>query len=134
MLSTRSAMPPTASNRRVPSFLAGLLTGLAPLGILVGALLLTAAATFAVRTLLMAQGFAVQHTTLPVIFGLGLLAATVGAVVRVKQVLTRMRRWDEAGEVERARGSRWALIITALLVALPVFLAFVLPQSPAVAH
>jgi hypothetical protein len=129
--STRSA---TAPDRRVPSFLNGLLTGLAPLGILIGVLLLTAAATFAVRALLTTQRFAIQHAALPLVFGLGLLAAMAGAVVGVKQVFTRMRRWDDDGEVERAWGSRWAIIVTALLLALPVVVAFVLPQSPAVAR
>lgn len=131
MLTNSSAKTP---DRPVYRFSTGLLTGLTPLGILVGALLLTVAATAALRTLFITQGFAIEHTALPLVFGLGLLAATVGAAVGVKQVLTRMRRWEEAGEVERASGSRWALIITALLVALPVILAFVLPQSPAVAR
>jgi NADH:ubiquinone oxidoreductase subunit 6 (subunit J) len=134
MLSTRSATAPSAPDRRAPSFMIGVLWGLAPLGMLIGAFLLTVAATSAVRALLITQGFALQHAALPLVLGVGLLVATVGAVVGVKQVLTRMRRWDEAGEVERARGSRWALLITALLVALPVFLAFVFPQSPAVAR
>ncbi|HEX9037356.1 MAG TPA: hypothetical protein VF808_10240 [Ktedonobacterales bacterium] len=131
MLSTR---PTDTPDRRVPNFLTGLVSGLTPLGILIGALLLTSVATIAARALLFTQGFALQHAALPLVFGVGLLVAIVGAVLGIKQVFARIRRWDEAGEVERARGSRWALIITALLLALPVVLAFVLPQSPAVAR
>lgn len=131
MPSTRSTDAP---DRGIPSFLAGLLTGLAPLGALIGVLLLTSVAVVALRALLIAQGFAVQHAALPLVFGMGLVASLVGGVVSVKHVLTRMRRWDTAGEAERANGSRWALIITALLLALPVVLAFVLPQSPAIAR
>lgn len=131
MLSTR---PTDTPDRHVPNFITGLVSGLTPLGILIGAFLLTVVATIAARVRLLTQGFAIQHAALPLIFGVGLLVAMVGAVVGIKQVFTRMRRWDEAGEVERARGSRWALIITALLVALPVVLAFMLPQSPAVAR
>lgn len=131
MSSTSSA---TAPDRHAPRFLTGLAAGLAPLGIFIGTLLLTITATAILRTLLLTQGFAAQHATLPLLFGLGLLAAVVGGAVGVKYVLARMRRWGEAGEIERARGSRWALIITALLLALPVVLAFVLPQSPAVAR
>ncbi len=125
---------PSASGVRSPEFAAGFLVGLLPAGLVAGVLLLTIGATAVARALLLTSGYAMQHAAQPVIFAAGLVAGAVGAVASVVRVFARMRQWAERGEYERAQGSRWGLIVTAALLVLPVVLAILLPQHPAVAR
>lgn len=111
----------------------GFLAGFLPLGMLLGTLLVTLVVTWVVRMLLSAADFSAQQTVFALVFGLGLLAATITYVAAMVRTVRRARRWQTTGEAERARGSWWALALTGILVVLPVILAVALPQSPAVA-
>jgi hypothetical protein len=114
-------------------FLPGFLSGVTPVGIFAGGLLLTAGVGAVVRGVLLTSGFAVQQSVEPLVFAMGLLLATVGGVVGGVRLVARMRQWEASGEDERVRGSRWGLIVTAFLLAAPVILAVLWPQHPAVA-
>jgi hypothetical protein len=128
-----SAPTTTASGIGSRGFIQGLLSGLIPLALLIGSLLITLTATAAARALVAGADFATQQLALPLVFGVGLLAtAVVYSVVTVRAV-RRLRRWQAEGDSGRAAGSLWALGVTSVLIVLPVVLAFVLPQSPAVA-
>lgn len=128
-----AARPANASNQHSRDFTVGLLSGLAPLGVLSATLLLTAGLTAVVRGALITQSYDIQHAVPPLVFGAGILTATIGAAASAVRVFARMRRWQAAGAVTSVRGSRWAVLLTALLLLIPVALAIVLPQHPAVA-
>jgi hypothetical protein len=125
--------PTTASETSRRSFTQGLLSGLIPLALLIGSLLITLAATAVARALVAGAGFATQQLVLPLVFGVGLLATIVVYISVTAQAIRRLRQWQADGDFGRASGNLWALGVTGILIVLPIVLAFVLPQSPAVA-
>jgi hypothetical protein len=130
MATTQTATQPLIQSR---GFQRGLLSGFVPLALLLGVLLFSLALTLVVRGLLASADFATQGLVQPLVFGAGLLLGIVLFVVTTVLTFRRIGRWRQSGETERAIGALWALGITAVLLLLPFVLAFVLPQSPAVA-
>ncbi len=128
-----SAPTTTTSGIGSRSFTQGLLSGLIPLAQLIGSLLVTLAATAVARALVAGAGFAAQQLVLPLVFGVGLLATAVAYIIMTTRAVRRLRQWQADGDAGRALGSLWALGVTGILILLPFVLAFVLPQSPAVA-
>jgi len=114
-------------------FTQGLLSGLIPLALLIGSLLITLAATAVARALVAGAGFPTQDLVLPLVFGVGLLATIVVYISVTARAIRRLRQWQVDGDIWRASGGLWALGVTGILIVLPIVLAFVLPQSPAVA-
>jgi hypothetical protein len=106
--------------------------GLLPLGLLAVLLAMMVALAAGVRQLTAAQGFfAQQQTVIIVLVGGLLLAVAVYAGVLV-YALRRVAGWQREGAVHQATGAMWALGITVLLVLLPLVLAALLPQHPAI--
>ena len=109
----------------------GLLVGLTPLVRLViiagVALLLTALA----RALTASLGFFTQQEVSVLVLGAGLLLAAVMFGTRCVRALWQVGRWQRAGDASPAAAALWSLGATALLVLLPVLLAWLLPQHPA---
>lgn len=65
------------------------------------------------------------------IAAVGLIATISVYAVTCRRTLRRVARWQEEGENTRALGALLALSLTAIVVALPVILAVLLPQHPA---
>jgi hypothetical protein len=49
----------------------------------------------------------------------------------LRDVAIQIKSWQQAGLLQPARGAFWTLGISALIIVLPVELAIVLPQNPA---
>jgi hypothetical protein len=109
----------------------GLLVGLTPLVRLViiagVALLLTALA----RALTASVGFFTQQQVTVLVLGAGLLLAAVMYGAGCVRALRQVGTWQRAGDASPAAVALWSLGATALLVLLPVLLAWLLPQHPA---
>lgn len=115
----------------------GLGRGLLPLLILSGGIAVTFALTVTARELAAPFDVAVSQWVVVAVFVLGLVI--VGTVYGIALVRT-FRRWrDEEresgpGGPERnasSAGMLWALIVTAVVVALPVIVSALVPQHPA---
>lgn len=109
----------------------GARVGLTPLLCLM--LVVAAALGFAsvVRALLASQGFFVEQDAEVVVLAGGLVLAAVVYGVTLVRSLRRVGRWHRAGLVVEAAAALVALAATCVIVALPVILAFVIPQQPA---
>ncbi|MGZ3581171.1 MAG: hypothetical protein ACXVCX_00395 [Ktedonobacterales bacterium] len=109
----------------------GALLGLTPLLCLT--LVAAAALGFApvVRALLVSQGFFVELDAEVAVLagGLALAAGVYGATL--VRSLRRVGHWHRAGLASEASAALVALAATGVIVALPVILAFVIPQQPA---
>lgn len=105
--------------------------GLTPLLCLT--LVVVAALGFApvVRTLLASQGFFTEQDAEIVVLVGGLVLAAVVYVATLVRSLRRVRHWHYAGLVTEASAALVALAASGVIVALPVILAFVIPQQPA---
>jgi predicted transporter len=109
----------------------GLLVGLTPLARLVViagvALFLTALA----RALTTSLGFFTQQQVSVLVLGAGLLLAAVMFGAGCVRALRQVGRWQRARGAAPATVALWSLGATALLLLLPVLLAWLLPQHPA---
>lgn len=116
-----------ASNERVH----GALVGLIPLGLLlVAVLVVLALATFA-HTLISTAGFFVEQQVAVSILVAGFLATLIVYIIATVRTLRQVATWQQDNLAVCARIALWALGSTALVVALPVLLALILPQHPA---
>ncbi len=116
-----------ASNKAVR----GALVGLIPLGLLlVAVLVVLALATFA-HTLIRTAGFFVEQQVAVSILVAGFLATLIVYIIATVRTLRQVAAWQQDNLAVCARIALWALGSTALVVALPVLLAFFLPQHPA---
>jgi len=99
------------------------LTRLAWLALTVVAILLL---TNLIRNLTSSAGFVVQQqiNVIAVIVGLALVAIvyTIGII----RMLRKIREWEHQGKTALATGARWSLGITALIIALPILLIFMI--------
>ena len=125
------ASAPSTTVDTPDSFWRGFVVGLAPLLTLVVAATLTLAVTVALSELSARQSFALQQTATAFALGIGLAVSLVAFVVACALALRRAGAWRRAGADGNATGALWALLVTALLVALPVVVAIVAPQHPA---
>ena len=106
-----------------------LVIGLIPLVVLLATVTATLCAVALTRELIpTSEFFTQQQVELIVVIG-GLVLATGLYLIALIRALRRIATWQARGM--RARVALSALLATALIVALPVVLAIVLPQSPA---
>ncbi len=134
MLMERVSTMNTESTNKVTVWEArrrGAMLGLTPLLCLT--LVIAAALGFApvVRTLIASQGFFVEQDTEIIVLAGGLLLAAAVYVVTLVRSLRRAGHWHRTGLMAEASAARMMLAATAVIVALPVILAFVIPQQPA---
>ena len=107
------------------------LTGLIPLGLLAGIVAITLLVTALARQLVAGSGFFVQQQTALIALIVGLVLAIVVYAVAIWRVLRRVKIWQQDETTKQATAALWALTATALIIVLPVVLAFILPQHPA---
>jgi hypothetical protein len=110
----------------------GVLPGLLPLGLLVVLMAASVGVAAGARQLTAAQGFFVQQQTTIIVLVVGLLLAVAAYAAALVSVLRRVAAWQRDGAVRQATGALLALGITVLLVLLPLVLAALLPQHPAI--
>jgi hypothetical protein len=109
----------------------GVLTGLVPLGLLAVFVALAIGLTALARQMTLSAGFFTEREAVIATLVVGLLVAAVVYGVACFRMLRRVGVWLRDGYPAMATGALWALGITALVVALPVILAIVVPQHPA---
>ena len=109
----------------------GALVGLIPLGLLAGIVVITLLVTALARQLVAGSGFFVQQQTALIALIVGLILAIGVYTVAIWRVLRRVKSWQRDGTTTQANAALWALTATALIMVLPVLLAFLLPQHPA---
>lgn len=109
----------------------GFLAGLFPLGPLAIIIVVALALAALARQLTAGQGFATQQWTALLVIALGLMGAATAYVVFSVRAFRRAREWQQSGIRARANGALAGLVVVAVIVALPVLLAIVMPQHPA---
>lgn len=109
----------------------GMQAGITPLLCLT--LVVAAALGFAtvVRAVLASQGFFVEQQTEIIVLVTGDALAGVVYVTTLVRALRRIGQWQRAGQAAEASAALATLAATVVLVALPVILAFLIPQHPA---
>ena len=109
----------------------GLWGGLMPLAVLVVCVTATVGLTVVTRHLLARSGFfAEQHACVIVLASGSIVSALLYAIAGIR-ALRRVRTWQDEGRTACAGGGLCGLGMTALVVALPILLAVLLPQHPA---
>jgi hypothetical protein len=109
----------------------GLRGGLMPLAVVVVCMAATVGLTVVARHLLAGSGFfAAQRAGVIVLAGGGIVSALQYAIAGIR-ALRRLRAWQQDGRTACAGGGLCGLGVTALVVALPLLLAVLLPQHPA---
>jgi hypothetical protein len=129
-----STSPATAGGSLPPgrgSAARGFASGLLPLVpvavIVVVALALAALA----RQLTAGQGFYTEQWAAGIIIVLGLLGSAASYIVSSVRAMSRVRHWQETGQMSQATGALWGLVVVTLVILLPVLLAILIPQHPA---
>ena len=113
------------------SVLRGILVGLIPLGLLLLVVAMSVFLTALARQLVASAGFFAQQQASIIVLIAGLVVALVVYVVAIVRTLRWVKVWQRGGAGDQARATLLALGCTALVVLLPVVLAIVLPQHPA---
>lgn len=108
----------------------GLLVGLAPLGALIVMVLLTVLLTVLARLLFADAGFFAQQQATVIVLIAGLILSIAGFGLVVWRVLRHVALWQLIEAKARARAALWTLGVSALVIVMPLLLAFLLPQHP----
>lgn len=109
----------------------GVIAGLVPLAPVVLIIVVALGLSALARQVTAGLGFAAQQWAAVIIIALGLIGAAIAYVVFCRRALRAVRRWQEAGAAAQANGALWGLVVVALIVLLPLLLAFFMPQHPA---
>ncbi len=110
----------------------GVLVGFVPLFLLLVVVIATLLLTALVRQLTFTSGFFVEQRAVLISLTSGIALATILYIGALIVTLRRIRSWQgTVGAARQARAALLALGATAVIVALPVILAIVLPQHPA---
>lgn len=135
MLEPRDRATKVASRRggeHVPgTALGAALTGLLPLALLVVLAGMALLAAVVARLLVAPQGFFAQQQDTVIVLAVGLGLAALAYLASVVRALRRVGQWQRSGATGQATAALLALVLTAVVVALPVVLALALPQHPA---
>jgi len=113
------------------SILGGILAGLIPLGLLLLVVAMSVILTALARQLVASAGFFAQQQASIIVLIAGLVVALVVYVVAIVRTLRWVKVWQRGGAGDQARATLLALGFSALVVLLPMVLAIVLPQNPA---
>jgi hypothetical protein len=109
----------------------GILAGFVPLVRLIVMLIVAFALPLVARLVTGSQSFAVQQSAAVIAFAVGLVLAAIVYAVSLVGAFGQLRAWREDGRDISATSALWMLALTALIVALPIIVAAVLPQHPA---
>jgi hypothetical protein len=107
------------------------LAGLSPLGFVALIVVVGVALAALARQLAAGQGFAAQQGAALIIVAVALLGAAIALAVGCVRALRRVKQWQQAGQTAQASAALWGLALVALIVALPLLLAVLIPQHPA---
>lgn len=105
--------------------------GLRPLGTLVLSLLVWLGVLLAAQYVMTDAGFLTQRLVGTIILVFGLLQGAITFLWLARRVLKQVGAWQETDATSAAWGALVALMFSAVVVALPILLGLVLPQSPA---
>lgn len=108
----------------------GLLIGLIPLGVLAAFVLVTVLLTALARLLFTDAGFYAQQQASVIVLIVGLILSVAGFGLAVWRVLRHVALWQLIEAKTRANAALWTLGASALVIVIPVLLAFLLPQHP----
>ena len=109
----------------------GLRGGLTPLAVLVVGVAATVGLTVVARHLLAGNGFFAAQRACVIVLAGGSAASALLYAIAGLHALRRVRAWQHEGRTACAGGGLCGLGMTALVVALPILLAALLPQHPA---
>ena len=109
----------------------GAVVGLIPLGLLLLIGAVTVLLTALARQIVASSGFFAQQQASVIVLIVGLVVALVVYVIAIVRTMRNITSWQRSGAGGQARAALLALGFTALVVLLPVVLAIVLPQNPA---
>ena len=98
-------------------------TRLAWLALTVVAILLL---TFLIRNLTSSASFIVQQQINVISVVVGLVLVAIVYTIGIIRMLRKIREWELQGKTALATGALWSLGITALIMALPVVLVFLI--------
>jgi hypothetical protein len=127
----RSSISSTTAQSAQGDVAHGIIGGLMPLLRLIVALAVALALPLVARLATNTQSFAFQQNAAVIAFAVGLVLAAVVYAVSLIGTFRRMGVWSEAERGAQATAALWMLALTALIVALPVIVAAVVPQHPA---
>jgi len=82
--------------------------------------------TFLVRNLTSSAGFFVEQQINIISVIVGLVLVAIVYTIGVIRMLRKIREWEHQGKTALATGALWSLGITALIMALPVVLVFLI--------
>lgn len=114
-----------AQQRERNSLVTGISAGLIPLEVLFIAIVLTLALTSMVLLLTTSLAFYVREQVMMVLAVSGLVVTVAAYGIGCIAAMRRIKRWQQTGMSNEARGALWTLAATALLVLLPLLLAVV---------
>lgn len=109
----------------------GVLAGVLPLIRLIVLFVIMLALPTVARLALSSADFGTQQMVVLIATAVLLLVAAVVYAVSLVRTFRRMRVWRESGLGVQATAALWALVATALIVALPLTVAALWPQHPA---
>jgi len=113
---------------RIPALWRGVLIGLLPLGILTVMVAAAIALTAGARALISGQDFFAERLVTSLTLGSALAIGFIMYAIAIIRTWGRITTWQLTGQVQQAKGALWTLALTALIVLLPVIIAFVFPQ------
>jgi hypothetical protein len=122
---------PAPATERPQTFWRGVLVGSVPIALLVVIAGMTLLLTALVRPLSASGGFYAQRQATLITLAVGGALAAAGYVAAIVWAWRHITRWSRVGAQAPVQGALIALAVTALLVLLPLTLAFVAPQQPA---
>ena len=82
--------------------------------------------TFLVRNLTSSSGFFVEQQINLISVIVGLVLVAIVYTIGVVSMLRKIREWERQGKTTLATGALWSLGITALIMALPIVLVFLI--------
>lgn len=109
----------------------GLGRGLLPLLTLTGGIAATLALALTARELAAGIDITIGQWIVVGVFALGLAITGVAYGIAMVRTLRAWRTHIQAGDKAMVTGMLWALIVTAIIVALPVIVGALIPQHPA---
>lgn len=113
------------------SAMSGFVSAVLPLGLIAVIVVVALALAALARALTAGQGFYTEQWASGIIIVLGLLGSAATYTVSGVQSLRRVKGWQQAGQIARANGALWGLVVVALVVLVPLLLAILIPQQPA---
>ena len=99
---------------------------LARLAWLVLTVILILLLTFLIRHFTSSAGFIVEQQINVIAVIVGLVVVAIVYTIGMRRMLRKIREWEHQGKTALATGALWSLGITALIIALPIILLFLI--------